>query len=403
MKPKGKPARPRPLNTAAFHLLDPLRLDNPLATSPEGERILVEEALRRGADELQLAQRVVRRRERALATPVPPRPGFGLDRLHMSDVVAPATIVWESVSAYRETARREFSALGSDVQASFGFDRKRSRFDYYLDLRAAYYQAGYDDPAAAVFQRIKPTKLLGHDIIGGGHGGVEGELSGLDKMLDSWSPGLAERTGKKIHQVGGFRPRYIAPKQGERRRAPVLSNHAFGMAIDIDAGRNPHIKDRDVIDALKEATGYDFGAVLVPSSRDIPEIDRIAQIHLRAQDASGRLQAWLQKYLPTYREAERTGSIRSSFADPDIERNMRLLERIRRFHSLADLEAWAKRGVQSIPLYLAAAMAQLKFRWGAAYEHSKDIMHFEIEARARIPPDSTRPRPLGDLLQAIAP
>jgi serine/threonine protein kinase len=98
------------------------------------------------------------------------------------------------------------------------------------------------------------------------------QLSGLERLLDSWSPGLAARTARELKEMGaGFVPRSIAPKQGAKSKVPQLSFHAFGMAVDIDAQRNPHIKDRDVIDALKQVTGYDFGAPLVESSRSRPK------------------------------------------------------------------------------------------------------------------------------------
>ena len=77
----------------------------------------------------------------------------------------------------------------------------------------------------------------------------------------------------------------------------------------------------------------------------------------------------------------------------EIERVQVLLK----FHRMAELEAWADRGIQTIPIELAAAMAQLGFRWGAMYEHTKDVMHFELLATDVVKPDSAR-RPLEELL-----
>ena len=336
MKPtKGTPARgPSLLDSNSLHLVEPLHLDDSLATSAEGEEILVREALLRGARELDVMEYLARRRQRALArspAAAPSRLGLSLSLLSEPEGLSPANVVSRLAGAYRDMAQQEFDAFPGNVQTAFRAmtveknrdlpkDKKIQPFDYYLDLRVAYYQAGYDDPVKDIFSKITPAKLLGHDIVFGVHEKFLAQLAGLDKLLNSWSPGLADRTAKEIARMdGGFVPRYIAPKQGQSQ-TPVLSNHAFGMAVDIDPDRNPHIKDRDVMDALKQAIGYDFGASFVEYSKQIPDLDRIAQIHLRAQDASGKLQRWLQTYLPRYREAERSGALRASFADADTER-----------------------------------------------------------------------------------
>jgi hypothetical protein len=413
-----KPTRTKPhsgrvnINIRSFSLVEPLRLDDSLFTPSAVEETLVKEGLLRGARDVELIQRLTRRRARASAPPPSAAPGRSaglyLDRLSEPDRVSPADLVWEMSRAFREMAQQEFAALPGNVQTAFramtneknrtlSKDKKIEPFDYYLDLRAAYYQAGYDNPVEDIFKKIVPAKLLGHDIAFGVHQEFVRQLSGLEGLLNSWSPGLAERTGKEIKRMdGGFVPRYIAPKQGQASKVPVLSNHAFGLAVDIDPDHNPHIKDRDVIDALKEATGYDWGSPFVEYSMEIPNLDRIAQTHTQAQNASERLQRWLQKYLTIYKEGY------SQFPDPETERNIRLLDRIRKFHSLSDLETWARSGIQSVPLYLAVAMTKLTFRWGSAYDHSKDAMHFELLAPSTIPPNA-KVRPVDDLLGLIGP
>src|SRR5205823_13084081 len=100
------------------------------------------------------------------------------------------------------------------------------------------------------------------------------------------------------------------------RHTPALSNHAFGLAVDIDSPWNPHIKDREVIEVLKEITGYDFGEYFVNRSEAIPSLDWAAQIHMRERDASNRLQDWLRRYLPIYKSYLPTGQIAMQPARP---------------------------------------------------------------------------------------
>lgn len=379
-----------------FHLVDPLPVSEVL-DSPEMERALLMEALNRGAGTLELFRML--KTWRAQRQRRHPRTVFGL--LNFDDVLvggfadqAEAFLVRQCREDYDRMLRDEFSSLPDDVHDSFAFD-KHEPFAYYCQMRPVFYRAGYSDPCETIFLKIEPAKFLGHNVAGGLHELFHDRLAGLERELDSWSQGLAQRVSARITGVGGFVPRYIAPKQGHRQTSASLSNHAFGLAVDIDSDWNPHIKDQEVVDVLKEITGYDFGQVLVPKENGIPEMDRIAQTHTRVREASDRLRAWLTRYLPVYEAEKRKANTPASFLtdpsappvceEPSEESNE--IIRLLKYHKLAELKQWAVKGIETIPLELAAAMAKLGFRWGGSYEHSKDIMHFELDAKDVLAPD----------------
>jgi hypothetical protein len=390
-----------------FHLVDPLPVSVVL-DGPEMEKALIMEALNRGAGTLQLfrtlkAWRAQRQRRH-------PRTVFGLmasDDILGSGLAGQADgfLVSQCREDYDRTLRDEFSSLPLDVQLSFTYE-KHEAFAYYCQMRPVFYGAGYNDPCGTIFLKIGSAEFLGHDVEGGLHELYRKRLAGLERELDSWSPGLAQRVSARIKGVGGFVPRYIAPKQGHRQTA-YLSNHAFGLAVDIDSDWNPHIKDQEVIDVLKEITGYDFGQVLVPKEKGIPEMDRIAQTHARVREASECLRAWLNRYLPLYEAEKRKANTPTSFlpdpaADPVCEgpsEQSKQIFRLLNYHKLAELKLWAAKGIETIPLELAAAMAKLGFRWGGQYEHSKDIMHFELGSKDVLATDR-EPRSLEDGLFA---
>src|SRR5262249_12365392 len=156
--------------------------------------------------------------------------------------------------------------------------------------RPAYYQNGYTNPTEFM-SHIRPGKILGFDISGGAHEEYLDRLgdqnSGLAKVLDGWSVGLAKRTAAELRgdrkrdpDIGGFEPRLRAvPNPYHDDGTPLLSNHAFGCAIDVDATLNPQIIGRELIKILREITGYDFSPQLVPEDPQISSVDRYAQIH----------------------------------------------------------------------------------------------------------------------------
>src|SRR5262249_31787325 len=93
--------------------------------------------------------------------------------------------------------------------------------------------------------------------------------------------------------------------------------------------------------------------------------------------------------------------------DPVTRENLDRLWVILQHHPIQEVRQWARHGIQTVPLYLAAALVKLGYRWGQTYEGSKDAMHFELLARDEyrkgvlvgkgvLKPDAA-PRPLEDL------
>jgi hypothetical protein len=349
------------------------------------------EALRRGASGFELTRLMIAWHQRAVkirSNLSPPRPSLRPRLLDTPlefdtsayDFDALSDVIADCVKAYEDAVQVELESLGEDVQLSFSFGfeppRKASHDEiaaertiyersYYRTLRAAYYCAGYRDPAETIFRQIHPHKILGRPVAGGLHQLFIDKIQGIDALLESWGTGLAAETGAAIRSIGGFVPRYQAGTK-------VLSNHAFGLAIDLDPVVNPDINNREEIAAIKEITGYDLGKELVEFEPGITPLDRVAQIHARMQDASDKLKSWLNANVQS---KARSASTEEGAADEKAEKLMGTLLKHRK---AADINAWQRRGIQTIPVTFAAAMARLGFRWGAQYEKKKDVMHFEL-------------------------
>lgn len=411
------------IDMSKFHLVDPLHLDDSTTSSPEWaarqreyEATLASEALCRGASDLDVISRLERRHGRR-----PSKMGFNLE----SEVVSSSMDygpVWEASSKLRDIARRELETLPAWVQLSFDYDinekaqvakaLKRppepalSRLDYYIAMRAALYQNGYDDPAEAVFNRITDGRLLGHKIVGGVHVNFADTLHALNERMKAAPCDLGEVTARAIKSVAGFVPRFQALKKGQTG-PPPLSNHALGLAIDIDFVSNPHIKEAAVIAVMREITGVDFGRSFIQYSTDMPPVERVREIHRIGQQASDALQRWLQRWLPVHLEIESRKKIKASFPEPitdsENDRNLGFLKTILKYHALWEVKVWMDSGIQSVPVELAAGLEESGFRWGSTYENHKDAMHFELLPQKVLRPDVKKPRPPEEVLQLIAP
>jgi hypothetical protein len=120
-------------------------------------------------------------------------------------------------------------------------------------------------------------------------------------------------TAKGIDSTNGLQIREV---KGNK----VLSNHAFGCAIDVNALANPHIVGPAVIEVfnsvVKQAgVQFDFGKpVLGAHAMEIASnqssvaghakytADDIMELQNRAIPASDAVKAWLQANLPRYRQ-----------------------------------------------------------------------------------------------------
>jgi D-alanyl-D-alanine carboxypeptidase len=309
-----------------------------------------------------------------------------------------ATMISNVVHAYKAQVDAEYRSLPETARAAFGSPH------HYFETRPSYYQYGYNTPFETIFSKIDSFTFLGKEVVGGVHKELRTRLTEVERTLNEWSqrsPGLTSRVAKEIKSIGGFKHRFIAPKEGKKQQSPTLSNHAFGLAIDIDSSRNPHIKDSSVIDVLKQVTGYDFGKYFVPGGSGFDTKDIAIEEWNKARHASDRLQEWLRTYLPIAEANPSSDPQRDRDTEVAVERIGILLKYIplEGKHPWDDsLKSWATHGILSIPPLLVAAMVGNGVGWGGEWEHSKDLMHFELRPKDVLKPDHPH-RSVQDLLR----
>lgn len=391
-------------------------------SGPEAEDALAMESFRRGADVAGALKVVSLRRDTLRRSRMPhDLRGMGMDlsplsgRLEFDPPFDPFPI-WEE---YRRTMRAEWERIPGWVQASFDFDgaakkafagvsADERRFTFYLRSRPLYYQAGYSQPVDQIFLKLTTPGFLGREVGGGVSECFAEALSQAEKLLIRWDSPLSKASSVDIQKVYGFVPRFIAG-------SIKLSNHAFGLAIDVDAPNNPHLKMGEkgpsgtVFDVIKKITGYDFGHSFV--DRSLPPPDRARYIHQQQREASEKLKLWLQAHLPEYISMARAQSTGHKPGDPLFKDDefstggppQSTVEAVDckalvTGYSLEGVKTWARGGIQTVPVELAAALLEVGMRWGSEYEGSKDVMHFEQDPAWKYLTRDSKPRPLTDLV-----
>ncbi|MBD2077418.1 M15 family metallopeptidase [Phormidium sp. FACHB-592] len=323
-------------------------------------------------------------------------------------------------AGYLHRVTQEFKGLPSIVRAGFAHSA-----DNYRSTRETLFKDGYQNPAKTIFQKIKTAKFLDHSVVGGLHQEFVDRLDDLESELDKQAPGTATKVAAMIQQVVGFVPRLTRDSDAE------LSNHAYGLAIDIDSSRNPYIAKQAVINELNWVVrdlNFDFGKAIEPSI-SWGDAAAVTRLHEKVAAASDKLKAWLQQYLAPYNalkhqieEAQQAlkeldkqlkqAKAAQQAAQPNsdahkqataaiaqlqteiktqqeivktaettikADENFTHLQALDALHG-KDLLEWSQYGIQSIPLELAIAMNALGFRWGQQYRDKKDGMHFELLA-----------------------
>ena len=387
------------------------------------EQGLVTEGLSRGAPDDTIIDALLRR---GVDNPPPaprapfPRPGaaegessreittreltVGLLRVQLQPALTPLKVAFDSFVA------SEYEALSKVAKPSFDVAKGEpfgSPLEKYQALRASYYRAGWVNAKRDIFDRIVPAKILGVRIVGGVHELMVPVLDGMAKQLPEKTKAAfaADTLG-----VGGFVPRFIEDTSR-------LSNHAFGMALDIDPRWNPHIKGESDIAAFKQATGVELGERFFYGSEPAEETQR------RLEEVSERLKTWLAYWLPLYeplveakerarkgRTAKERAEARKVAADlqRDINQNpaaadLRALDTMVKNHGVAVVRGW-QHGIGTIDPRVIDMFKQLGYGYGARsgneYEKSKDIMHIELLPPLVLPKAAGPERPM-DMLDVV--
>jgi hypothetical protein len=247
----------------------------------------------------------------------------------------------------------------------------------YLAMRGAYYRAGWACINRDVFDQIVPATFFGIPV----QGGVHREMARVLKAVEDKFPGGLQGLDAGF-VIGGFVPRF---QEGSAQ----LSNHAFGLAIDIDPKWNPQLKSAAARAAFARATGEDIGRSLYPVS----SADMAAKIYEKVAAISKRLQEWLNLWLPQYEQLMRSRA--DAVKDPEGKQKAASIDRqigsdqdlsavavLVREYSLATVKSWQAGGIGTIPPLVIQAFLEAGSpngaRWGGQYDNSKDFMHFEL-------------------------
>jgi hypothetical protein len=285
--------------------------------------------------------------------------------------------------------KREFAALSPDVATSFApiteapyIDPFATAEEKYRGMRGAYYRAGWTCVRRDVLNHIVPTTFFGATVVGGTHRELSAVLAQVEDEIRRDYPDLASQQKAAGFSIGGFVPRFQAGSD-------ALSNHAFGLAIDIDATWNPQLKSAAARKAFARATGDDVGQSLSTAS----SIDAVRRLYIRIERMSARLKAWLNEWMPKYQQLQEERATarrdpngkqklaaidRELAANPDLAALVALIGE----YKLATVQSWRAYGIVTIPPEIIAAFKKAGqkngARWGGQYEQTKDIMHLEL-------------------------
>lgn len=290
--------------------------------------------------------------------------------------------------AYVALAKWEFDTLSPPVQPWFKplrtaeqIDPYATAEDKYRAMRGAYYRAGWTAIWRDVLNKIEPVTFLGTAVQGGVHRELADLLALVEAAFRKAEPDGPNRSAAGF-VIGGFNPRFQAGSD-------QLSNHAFGLAIDIDHDWNPQLKSHTAIKAFQRATGERVDVLF----RNVSSVDALSRTYERVVRISRKLQDWLAKFMPMYEQLQDDRA--TSKGDPKAKTKLALLDQelktnpdLAALHALVVeykmkvVQTWQAYGIVTIPLRVIELFVSLvkksSARWGGEYEKTKDVMHLEL-------------------------
>jgi len=228
----------------------------------------------------------------------------------------------------------------------------------YQLLRWLYLRRGVCDVPAFFEGAIVPTRFLGLWLQV--HREVADRLARVERLLRKQDAHL------RIARIGGFVPRTLRGPYGS---LPWLSNHAFGLAVDIDPHRNPYLSIDDLV-ALERVSG-----VKLVREASVPAGDRWDRFVLAQRTYRARIGPWLRDNAAAIHDLR----LRRARGDATVVPELDHLERLRKLVTgSARLRAAVRVGFLTLPRELVVAMEDAGFTWCTDFPNGADLMHFEL-------------------------
>ncbi len=227
----------------------------------------------------------------------------------------------------------------------------------YLKLGPLYARHGIRDAAAYLDENIAACSFFGHSFPT--HRDLCAALGRADAAL------RAAGVAPEINSIWSVVARPI------RGRAGSLSEHALGLAVDINPATNPLIRagdNRDVVRVIKAVTGVDLGAV--------QSAEALRQASTTFRSTFG--DAWLDARRQELQSAEQAG-------DAARAADLRALLAAASRHQ-AELARLRQSGFLDLDQRLIDALVAAGLTWGGSWSRSKDFMHFELHQARSMPP-----------------
>jgi D-alanyl-D-alanine carboxypeptidase len=293
---------------------------------------------------------------------------------------------------------KEWNELPDPAHTAFEDEAKIQHaepLDWYRRIRAMMYMEGWPDPARHWSQLVEVT-LFGVNI----ERGVHRELvTKLEATTDAspWDVTSKPPEDDKISITSalGFQPRPVA-------NTNKLSNHAWGLAIDVDADLNPYITQKDVMNVIKARTSDHVDLSKDPIDPKTPDDQKLATAYELLKKASDDIVTWLMatiskdatlkaavedsdeklrlanqtKDSATIAAAEQMSKAAHDAWDHDPA--VKDLRTLRKHLGEKELENWKRKGFLSLPLEVVTRIKSKGLRWGGEYKEKKDFMHFEL-------------------------
>ncbi len=226
--------------------------------------------------------------------------------------------------------------------------------DYWRRIRWGYVQRGICDPERFVLDGIVEARFAGAAVWT--HVQIAPLLSRIEARLKASEQGMPA-----FNSVSSFSPRTVrGPFKPSRR----LSNHALGLAVDIDPALNPYLSGRELA-FIEKLTG-----ARIARSASIDAGERWDQLDNANSLYRARIGPWLDKM-----EAGIAAARQKKGGQAQARRLERALEAVTGNRNLMRA---ADDGFLSLPRHFVVEMEAAGLTWCTDFGPGADLMHFEL-------------------------